>query len=69
MNQMPNLVHRHIAANYVRLGRMAEAQQMAGEFLRNDPDYKLEREAVWPHKNPKDLDDLIADLRRAGLPD
>lgn len=69
MNQMPNLVRRHIAANYVRLDRMEEARQMAAEFLRNDPDYRLEREAVWPHKNPKDLDDLIADLRRAGLPD
>jgi adenylate cyclase len=69
MNQMPNLVRRHIGANYVRLDRMEEARQMAAEFLRNDPDYRLEREAVWPYKNPKDLDDLIADLRRAGLPD
>jgi adenylate cyclase len=69
MNQVPNLVRRHIAANYVRLGRMEEARQMAAEFLKNDPDYRLEREAVWPHKDPKDLEDLIADLRRAGLPD
>ena len=69
MNQVPNLVRRHIAANYVRLGRMEEARQMAAEFLKNDPDYRLERETVWPHKDPKDLEDLIADLRRAGLPD
>jgi TolB-like protein/class 3 adenylate cyclase/Tfp pilus assembly protein PilF len=69
MNQPPNLVRRHVAANLVRLGRMEEARQMATEFLKNDPDYRLERETVWPHKNPNDLDDFITDLRRAGLPD
>jgi adenylate cyclase len=69
MNQPPNLVRRHVAANLVRLGRMEEARQAAAEFLKNDPDYRLERETVWPHKNPKDLDDFITDLRRAGLPD
>jgi tetratricopeptide (TPR) repeat protein len=69
MNQPPNLVRRHVAANLVRLGRMEEARRVATEFLRNDPDYRLERETVWPHKNQKDLDDFITDLRRAGLPD
>jgi TolB-like protein/class 3 adenylate cyclase len=69
MNQPPSLVRRHVAANLVRLGRMEEARQVATEFLKNDPEYRLERETVWPHKNPKDLDDFITDLRRAGLPD
>jgi tetratricopeptide (TPR) repeat protein len=69
MNQPPNLARRHIAATYVRLGRLDQARQTAAEFLKDDPDYRLEREKVWPHKHPKDLDDFITDLRRAGLPD
>lgn len=69
MNQPPNLARRHIAATYVRLGRLDEARRMAAEFLKDDPDYRLDRERVWPHKDPKDLDDFITDLRHAGLPD
>jgi tetratricopeptide (TPR) repeat protein len=69
MSHPPNLVRRQIAAVYVRLGRIDEARKIAAEFLREDPTYKLEREMVWPHKNPKDLEAFVADLRRAGLPD
>jgi len=69
MSQMPNLARRNLAASYVRLGRMEEARAVATEFLMNEPDYRLEREAVWPHKNAKDLENLTTDLRRAGLPD
>jgi adenylate cyclase len=69
MSHPPNLVRRQVAAVYVRLGRIDEARKMAAEFLREDPTYRLEREMVWPHKNPRDLEAFVADLRRAGLPD
>lgn len=69
MSHPPNLVRRQVAAVYVRLGRIEEARKIADEFLREDPTYRLEREAVWPHKNPKDLEAFVDDLRRAGLPD
>lgn len=69
MSHPPNLVRRQLAAVYVRLGRIDEARKAAADFLREDPNYTLEREMVWPHKNPKDLDAFVADLRQAGLPD
>lgn len=68
MSVMPNLVRRHLAASHVRLGRMEEARRVAGEFMKLDPDYRLEREQVWPYKDPKLLEDFVADLRQAGLP-
>ena len=68
MSVMPNLVRRHLAASYVRLGRMEDARGVAGEFMKLDPDYRLEREQVWPYKDPKLLDAFVADLRQAGLP-
>lgn len=69
MSHPPNLVRRQIAACFARLGRIDEARKMAADFLREDPTYTLDRERVWPHKNPKELDDFVADLRSAGLPD
>jgi adenylate cyclase len=65
----PNLARRILAASYVRLGRIEEAMRTAGEFLKQYPDYTLRRESLWPYKNPQVQDALIADLRRAGLPD
>jgi adenylate cyclase len=69
MNDPPNLVKRQIAADYVRLGEIEKARRMAEDFLKQDPNYTLERERVWPHKDPKDLERFMDDLRRAGLPE
>jgi TolB-like protein/Tfp pilus assembly protein PilF len=69
MNDPPNLVKRQIAADYVRLGEIEKARKTAEDFLNHDPGYKLEREWVWPFKDPKDVESFMDDLRRAGLPD
>jgi adenylate cyclase len=65
----PNLARRHLAATNVRLGRLAEARRVAAKFMENDPDYTLDRERVWPYKDESMREALMADLRRAGLPD
>lgn len=69
MSQAPNLARRHLAASHVRLGRLEEARQVAAEFMKHDPEYRLEREQVWPYREPKVLEAFVADLRTAGLPD
>jgi len=37
--------------------------------MKHDPEYRLEREQVWPYREPKVLEAFVADLRTAGLPD
>jgi hypothetical protein len=68
MSDPPNLVRRHLAASYVRLGRLADARRVAAEFLIHDPAYTLEQERVRPFRDAKVLEGFIADLQRAGLP-
>jgi TolB-like protein/Tfp pilus assembly protein PilF len=68
MSDPPNLVRRHLAANYVQLGRLADAQRVAAEFLLREPGYRLEQEKAWPFRDPKVAEAFMADLRRAGLP-
>jgi adenylate cyclase len=68
MSDPPNLVRRHLAANYVRLGRLAEARRVAAEFLIQQPAYTLEQEKARPFRDPKVLEAFMADLQRAGLP-
>jgi adenylate cyclase len=65
----PNLARRFLAASYVRLGRMAEARRAAEEFLKNEPDYTLARESVWPYRDEAMREDLVSALRLAGLPE
>jgi adenylate cyclase len=65
----PNLLRRHLAATYVRLGRMGEARRVAAEFLKQDPTYTLQREQNWPYKDRDMLRAFVADLRDAGLPE
>jgi adenylate cyclase len=64
----PNLLRRNLAAAYARLGRLSEAREVAAEFLAHDPAYRIERERIWPYKDPTMLEAFIADLRAAGLP-
>ena len=72
MNQMPNLARRTLAAVYVRLGRLDEAQAVIKTFLENSPDYTLEK---WQQnikgkfRNPADAEKMTEDLRKAGLPE
>jgi adenylate cyclase len=63
----PNLARRHLAASYVRLGRLSEARRTMAEFLKHDPGYSLSREKAWPYKDAKTHEALMADLRAAGL--
>jgi adenylate cyclase len=63
-----NAVRRHLAATYVRLGRMAEARRTTAELLLHDPSYTVERERVWPYRDAAVLEAFMADLRSAGLP-
>ena len=72
MSQMPNLARRSLATTYVRLGRLEEARAVVAEFLKNDPDYTLEKLRLnikGKFINPADEKRLIDDLRKAGLPE
>ncbi|MBL8895051.1 MAG: hypothetical protein JNJ53_10645 [Rhizobiales bacterium] len=66
---VPNLARRFLAADYVRLGRIADARRVIAEFLTHEPNYTLVREEVWPYQDQTMRDALVADLRLAGLPD
>jgi adenylate cyclase len=64
----PNLARRHLAAVYVRLGDIEKAKKIAEEFLLEDSEYTLEREKLWPYRNPAMLEAFVNDLHMAGLP-
>jgi TolB-like protein len=62
------------AAIYARLGKMDEARQIIAAFRAKQPDYTVQKEAVWPTwKNPQMkepyLAAYLADLIKAGLPE
>jgi adenylate cyclase len=60
--------HVNLAACYVELDRMQEAQAEAAEILRLFPKFSLEvAKQIWPYKNPADLERYLAALRKAGL--
>jgi adenylate cyclase len=68
---MPNnaLVHVNLAACYVELGRLEEAQAEAAEILRLSPNFSLEvhRRQSVPYKDPAVLERYVNSLRKAGL--
>jgi adenylate cyclase len=67
---MPNnaLVHVNLAACYVELGRLEEAQAEAAEILRLSPNFSLEvHRQSSPYKDPATLERYIDGLRKAGL--
>lgn len=68
MVNAPNLARRHLAAVYVRLGDIEKAKKTAREFLLEDSEYTLEREKLWPYRNPAMLEAFVKDLHMAGLP-
>ena len=59
---MPRFI---LAAIQVRLGRLAEAQAIIKTFLKNSPDYTLEKERlnVKAFKKPADAKQIVEDLR------
>ena len=71
-NRGPNDIFSHIllAATYIEFGRIEDAQASAAEVLRIKPNFTLEWLAkMLPWKNKDDLNRLIEDLRKAGLPE
>ncbi len=63
------VVHRTLAAVYVRLGRLEEARVEVSELLKKKSDYTLKMENLRPYKDPAQRDRFINDLRKAGVPD
>lgn len=63
-----NFLRSDLVATYVRLGRMAEARALAVDMMKLQPNYSVATERLRPFKDPAVLDNLIADLRLAGLP-
>ena len=58
----------NLAFSYSMLGQEAEARAAAAEVLRLNPAFSLEvARQSWPFKNPADLEQAIAALRKAGL--
>ena len=71
-NRGPNDIFSHIllAATYIEFGRVEDAQASAAEVLRIKPNFTLEWLAkMLPWKNKDDVNRLIEDLRKAGLPE
>jgi tetratricopeptide (TPR) repeat protein len=63
------VVHRTLAAVYVRLGRLEEARVEVSELLKKKSDYTLKMVNLRPYKDPAQRDRFINDLRKAGVPD
>lgn len=62
-----------LAVAYVRLGRLDEARAIMATFRKDNPNWTIEKEAVWPTtKKPQYaepfLKTYLADLTMAGLP-
>jgi tetratricopeptide (TPR) repeat protein len=72
MNARPNRARVIVAAAYVRLDRLDEAQAVVKTILENNPDYSLEtlREYLAVrYEDPTVPERYIEDLRKAGLPE
>jgi tetratricopeptide (TPR) repeat protein len=68
----PNSVflHYRLAASYSALGKEKEARAEIAELLRLNPKLTLaDYSKALPYKNQSDLDTVLNDLRKAGLPE
>jgi len=63
------LVHRNLAAVYVRLGRLEEARVEVSKLLKKKSDYTVKMENLRPYKDPAQRDRFVNDLRKAGVPE
>jgi adenylate cyclase len=62
--------HRLLAASYAQLDRMKEARNHAQLLLTKHPNFSIKHwRHVPPTKDPRDLDQFIEGLRKAGLPE
>ena len=64
------IAHLTLAANYVGLGRMADAREHADEVLRLNPKFSLEvvrKRSLY--KDPDHLEKWLDAYRKAGLPE
>ena len=60
--------HAYLAATYANTSRDAEAHAEAAEVLKIDPNFSAERFVkAFSIRNPKILDQMLNDLRKAGL--
>ena len=69
MANIPNRARLMLAAIYVRNNRMDDARATIAEFLKNEPDYKLEDD--WnrsKHRNEWNKKRIFDDVRAAGMP-
>ncbi len=63
-----DISHALLASCYGHLGRVEEARSEWQEVLRIKPDYAIEeRRRILPYKNPRDFDDVVQGLRKAGI--
>jgi TolB-like protein/class 3 adenylate cyclase len=69
MNNPPPGVHQTLARVYVRLGRPEQARAEIGEFLEKEPDATLETAKRQPYKDQAQLNQMLDDLRKAGMPE
>ena len=60
-------LHWNFIVCYAQLGREAEAQAEAAEFMRLNPNFSLERWSPFLYKDPAMLERDLAALRKAGL--
>jgi len=71
-SRLPNLQWPHLwlASAYAQLGQLDEARREAGEVLRINPDFTIERyRRLLVHKDPKDAAHRIDGMCKAGLPE
>ena len=60
---------RSLIAAYVEMGRMEEAQKVAGEILEIDPEFKLSKVRSMVFQHRADHDRYFGALAKAGLPE
>ena len=64
------MASRWLAASYAQLGREQEAQAAAAEYLKQTPNFSLDRHLRMLHfQHAEDRDHYAEGLRRAGLPE
>jgi uncharacterized protein HemY len=62
------MAYRWLAASYAQLGREADAQAAAAEYLKRTPDFSLARHLEMLHfQHAEDRDHYADGLRKAGL--
>src|SRR6266849_4270010 len=71
-SRQPNLLWPHLwlASAYAQSGQLEEARAEAAEVLRISPGFTIERhKRLAVFKDPKDAEQRIDGLRKAGLPE